>query len=849
MQTPPPTLLGSLASYVPRILLRWFRANRGLLTHPAERRLHAPLLLADLSGFTRLTDTLTQQQPDGTEQLTTLLNSYFGALIDVVLAHGGDIVEFTGDGLIVLWDATEYADHPDPAHLIARACETALAIQHAFAATRVAQQRHLKLRLSIGFGDLLVVSVGGVLDRWELLVAGDALAQASHALPYATPGTVVLSAAAWQHLHVAARGTPTAAGVLQLDWLGRGTPAPPLRPLPLEPAVLPLIRGHIPAAVLQQVQAQQADWLAELRYLSVIFLSVQGLNYTAPDALAQAQAVMRALQAALYQHEGSVNQFIVDDKGTVLVAALGLPPLTHTNEALLAVQAAIAMCQRLAQLGYQSVAGIATGVVFCGSRGSQRRRDYAIIGAVMNLAAGLMQIADSLPPDTTPMILCDTATYHATREQISFATLPPQPMKGKAEPVARFRPLATPPRRVPQAPLIGRTTEQQRLDAVLYALLEQQQGAVVMLEGDVGIGKSHLLHALLARAREYAAVTLQGAGDALAHGTPYHAWRAVFVRLFHLDLLPDDHATRQAHVLASLSVAAGLSTLAPLLNAVLPLELPDTTTTASLTAQERHEQTHALLLRLLQLAATHLPLVLVLEDAHWLDAASWRLALAAVESIPRLLLLISTQPLNEPLTGEYRLLLRHPQVQRIVLGGLDRAATHALMCGELGVATIDAALLTLIYTHARGNPLFTVELTRSLRETDMLVCEGQHAHLAHTAPAQIRLPASVQSVITSRIDRLAPALQLTVKVASVLGVSFRIATLQAVFPLPDQRSALPDYLHRLEQARIFARTDPDGNGWEFTHLLIREAVYATMLYAQRREIEAAIAVQQAVVDK
>ncbi len=846
MQTPAPTLLESFASYVPRILLRWFGANRGLLTHPAERRLQAPLLLADLSGFTQLTDTLTREQPDGMEQLTILLNSYFGNQIDLVLAHGGDIVEFTGDGLIALWDATEYDPAPPPDHLIAHACQAALAIQHALAAELVTQGIHLKLRLSIGFGDLLVVSVGGVLGRWELLVAGDALTQASHAKLYAAPGEVVLSATAWQYLPTVARGTPTAAGVLRLDWL-TSPPAASPPPLPLEPAMLPLIRGHIPAAVLRRVQAGQGDWLAELRYLSVIFVRVQGLNYTAPDALAQAHTVMRALQAALYQHEGSVNQFIVDDKGTVLVAALGLPPLTHTNEAVLAVQAATAMGQRLAALGYQSAAGIATGMVFCGTRGNQHRRDYAIIGDVMNLAARLMQLAASLPTDdSTPPVLCDTATYEAAHQQISFEALAPQTLKGKPEPVALFRPRAVIIQSQSQPPpLVGRISEQTYLHTLLHRLLHAQQGSVIILEGDIGMGKSHLLHHLLAYAREHATVTLRGAGDALAHPAPFHAWRAVFVQLFHLDLLPEDPATRRAHVLGSLTVAPGLREFAPLLQVVLPLELPDTATTARLTPQDRREQTHALLLRLLQLAATHLPLVLVLEDAHWLDPDSWRLAWAAVESIPRLLLLISTQPTDTPPAREYHLLLRHPQTHRLLLSGLDRAAVRQLLCGELDVSEIDEALLNLISEHAEGNPLFTIELTRSLHERGMIICEGQHARLAPAAPAQIRLPTSVQSVITSRIDRLAPALQLTVKVASVLGLRFRTAAIQAIFPLFDQRGAIPEYLHQLEQARIFVRTDPDGNGWTFTHLLIREAVYATLLHAQRREIEAAIDAWQA----
>lgn len=101
--------LETVVSYVPRILVRWYQDEPRLLNTPTARRLHeAPILIADLSGFTRLSEVLSRRQPDGVEQLSRLLNRYFGSMIDTLLAHGGDIVEFTGDGLIALWDAHEY---------------------------------------------------------------------------------------------------------------------------------------------------------------------------------------------------------------------------------------------------------------------------------------------------------------------------------------------------------------------------------------------------------------------------------------------------------------------------------------------------------------------------------------------------------------------------------------------------------------------------------------------------------------------------------------------------------------------------------------------------------------------
>src|SRR5262249_20956256 len=163
-----------------------------------------------------------------------------------------------------------------------------------------------------------------------------------------------------------------------------------------------------------------------------IFVNLPGLDLHGPQALPQTQQLMQALQTDVYRYEGSINKLSVDEKGLTLVAALGLPPLTHEDDAIRGVQAAAAMQESLQDLGLCSGIGVTTGRVYCGEVGSPRRREYSLLGDVVNLAARLMVAASE-------NILCDAATQRAAQARLRFEALPPISVKGKAESIPVYR--------------------------------------------------------------------------------------------------------------------------------------------------------------------------------------------------------------------------------------------------------------------------------------------------------------------------------------------------------------------------------------------------------------------------
>jgi tetratricopeptide (TPR) repeat protein len=619
------------------------------------------------------------------------------------------------------------------------------------------------------------------------------------------------------------------------------------------------LRAFIPGAILARLAAGQAGWLAELRRVTVIFINLHDLDYAMP--LEQAQSLMQTLQTSLYRYEGSINKLSVDDKGVTLIAALGLPPLAHENDPARGIQVAMAVQVELHRMGLRSAIGVTTGRAFCGMVGNNRRREYTMIGDVVNLAARLMQAAPG-------SILCDAATYNAAQAQLNFETLPPIKVKGKAEPVAIYHPLslkAGATRR--QTTLVGRQAERELLTSHLQTLL-RGTGGIIVIEGEAGIGKSRLIEELLRQAYALGVLGWLGIASAIDKSTPYHAWRPVFKQLFNLETLPDDPALRRAHVQQQLETrfaplpatpalsdqvgAAGegsssptLGQLAPLLNPVLSLDWPENEITEHMTGKVRADNTHELLLHLLQ-QVVHRDgeIMLVLEDAQWLDSASWGLALLVAQRVHPILLILATRPLTEPLPPEYSQLLRDPNTHQITLNTLPLADMVTLVCQRLGVASLPDSLAELIYTKTDGNPFFGEELAYALRDSGLITVANGECRLTPQAAdfQSLYLPDTVQGVITSRIDRLTPPQQLTLKVASVIGRVFEFETLHDIHPIEADKTRLSDYLSGLARLDITELEVPEPDlTYIFKHIITQEVAYNMMLFAQRRELHRAVA--------
>lgn len=828
----------TLFSYLPGLLAKRLVDPSSSLEPPETSLSPAAVFFADIKGFTAITEKLAEQGPAGAEELTHLLNTFFGQIIDVVHEHGGDVIKFAGDALLAIWQPEQIEE--DLTALTHRAAQCALAVQEAIQNKRNEEGVRLSLKIAIGSGTIRVFFVGGVFNRCEFYVAGEPIVQVGKAGGHCQADQVVLSPDAWNRIRGDAEGKAINEEAVHLKEIARPVTPTPRQVLDLPESAEATVWSFIPRAIRLRLEAGQTGWLAELRNVTVLFVSLPDMNHGTPLDLAQ--NVMKGLQTSLYHYEGSVNKLSVDDKGVTLLAAMGLPPLAHEDDAVRGVHAALAIQSTLQKLGVRGSIGVAGGRVFCGAYGSSVRREYTMIGDTVNLAARLMQAAKG-------GILCNEVVYQAAQERLSFEELKPIQVKGKCEPVPIYRPSgSTQTKLLARSVLVGREIQQEFLTSRLEALLNDHQKTVLVIEGDPGIGKSKLLANLLHQAKAKGMPLLIGAGDSIEKAAPYYAWRTIFHRAWHVEDQEENKTEckpLQERLMDEMRGDEEMEHLAPLVDVVLPVNIPDNEMTAEMTGEVRADNTNELLVKLLQKQAARMPLLIVLEDGHWLDSASWALAHLVARDVHPLLLVVVTRPLVEPAPPEYIDLMAVSSAQHLKLNPLTRDDTRKMLCQRLRAKTVPEPVVDLVFEKAQGNPFFSEQLIYALRESGVILINDEECGLAPDAGdlATVQFPDTVQGVVTGRIDGLSVAEQLTLKVASVIGSRFPLRLLLDVHPMKGEKDKDHlAHLQKLEQADLIAQKTYDGDQvYRFKQAITQEVAYNLMLISQRKRLHEAVA--------
>jgi class 3 adenylate cyclase len=820
----------------------------GPLERPGAVELSGAVLFVDLSGFSQISEQLSSQ-PGGAERLKAILDRYFELLNTIVAAHGGEVMSYAGDGCVALWRSTRRGELEAPLR-DASSCARDLRAQ--LDGLRVpGTSSPLRVHQHLACGGLWIAWIGGLEDHWHYLLAGEPLEEIAGA-PSGAPGEIVLLPSARersprrvgpQRASAASRAPEVvSASAPREDHPGSGERG----------SNLDAVRSFVPPVVRSRVAAGLDDWLAEFRLATVLFAGIRGLTCTTAAGLERLDEVARRCQEVIHRYGGSVHQFAIDDKGTVVLAGWGLPLHAHDDDAHRAVRAGLDLERALASLGVSVRAGIATGQIFVGHSGSSKRRDFAMIGATVNRAAHLMGAASSL--------LCDATTRArvGAGATLAFEALPPLRLKGTPGAVPVSRPFE--PRFEERRAMVGRRRELAELLELLAAVERGSGSALALIEGEPGIGKSLLVRELIDDVQGGETRVALVTADAL-ETSPLGAWRKTVLRLLGMErLAAEDRVQRLCTLLGAphgtllgashgdLNEEAGVVERVPALSSLLGLGLEESAATLRMSGEGRAAATQQLLASAIGRAVGNAPLLLIVDDAQWLDSASWTFTEHLFSGRERCFLVIATRPLPETHSPPELARLLSQGARRLKLGVLSQDDARRLLQRQLGGAEIDETLLALLSRRAEGHPFYVKELALALREQGLLDEAAGRCALAGGAAGalELELPGTIQGVVSGRIDRLSAEDQLTIKVASVLGRHFSLADLAGLHPLGTPRQELIAQLEGMSQVELMAADAENNEGYGFRHSIIQEVAYGQLTLEQRRRLHRSAAERSTV---
>ncbi len=764
-----------------------FVSSRHLLAlEKGPQRASGALLQMDISGFTALTEELGTRGKAGTETLTRILHRVFTPLLDLVYRHGGEVLQFQGDGLFAgFYD-------PDPSRARSRAGSCAGAMLDAsreFQDIPTPWGTHVvRFRVTVQEGTWLEAVVGDA-ERTELLISGSSLVDLIRATAQAAPGSL---------------------------WIN-GVPASPescepfLLPVRADaPQPVPAPSAFYPAGVERFLKASARG---EHRVVSTVFVGLSGYDPDRPP-LTVFQELFVRVREIVHRHGGALARLDPYAQGHRLLLLFGAP-VARERSVLNAVRCAMDLA-RLDFPPFQIRASCTTGFVYAGVVGTPWRREFTVLGDAVNLASRLLDHA----PERAPVV--DETSYRLTRRHTVFQQGSPIPVRGRSRPVTPWIPIHR--RGKDESPWVGREETVQRV----LRWIRHHVHSVTVLRGEAGAGKSRLIQELLPVLEREGWSVLAGS---IGEGS-YPLMENMLRQLAGISST-DPEEIQKARLEEYLKIRGASPDLLRrssfLSVMVLGLEMPESLY-ARVDPELRRENLMEAIEEIFLLESRGKGLVVVLDDLDRSTSEEVDLLrevfLRLVRNHPRTRLHILGS--GRTLTPETLNLSASFPVLDLPLEGLSPEAVR-VWCHTLLQNDPPEDLIAFLYERSRGIPLLLEEYLWFLLDQGYLIRDSFRGWEMDATAATRAIPENIWTLIMARVDRLSPPSRRTLKAGSVAGKVFPGAVVERVVSGAGTRSLL-------DAARegILQPEETRAGWWAFRHALLQEVIYDSLLEEEKR---------------
>ncbi len=559
----------------------------------------------------------------------------------------------------------------------------------------------------------------------------------------------------------------------------------------------------------------------ERKLVSVLFVDLVGHTAASDradpeDVRARLRPYHSLLKREIERYGGTVEKFV----GDAVMAVFGAP-VSREDDAERAVRSVLRILEAVEELELEVRAAVATGEAVVSLQARPEQGEGIVAGDVVNTTSRLQQAA---PPGS---LVVGEVTYRATRDAIEYEEFEPVSVKGKADPIAIWRALGARGRlgvdaeAAPRTPFVGRNDDLAVLTSAFARTLRECSAQLVTIVGEPGVGKTRIVAELRRFVDDRPELVFWRQGRCLPYGEGITFWALGEIVKAHAGVLEsDDPEAVAAKLERTLAVTVEEdSERTWLRERLLPLVGSEHAVVAE------REESFTAWRRFLESVAAERPLVLVVEDLHWADAAMLEFLEHLVDwssGVPLLLVCTASPELFDRVSGWGG---GKRNSTSLSLSPLANDEIARLLSGLLSQAVLPAETQTALLERCGGNPLYAEEFVRMLGDRGILRRREGRVKLA--SDAEIPVPETVQALIAARLDSLTPGLKTILHDAAVMGKVFWAGAVASVAGI--ERRDAEVALHELavrELVRPARLSSVEGDAeYAFWHVLVRDVAY------------------------
>ncbi|MDA2919695.1 tetratricopeptide repeat protein [Desulfobacterota bacterium AH_259_B03_O07] len=607
----------------------------------------------------------------------------------------------------------------------------------------------------------------------------------------------------------------------------------------IKPPQLNEPQAYIPQNLKDKILETRSSIEGERKLVTVLFADVKGSTsigeHLDPEELRTIiEKSYEISMKEIHRFEGTVNQFLGDG----FMALFGAP-IAHEDHAVRATHSALAIQNAMdsysedlknnSDIEFKMRIGINSGTVVVGNIGDDLKMDYTALGDTVNLASRMEQIAK---PGN---VMVSESTYKIAKDYFNFKPLGAVDIKGKKKPVSVYDVIS--PKEEEKTRLeiskergftkfIGREGE---IEVLRDSFVKSKEGLgqVVTIIGDAGIGKSRLLYEFSKLIENENVLYVEGRCISYGKSISYLPVIEIIKKRFRIDKLDTERTIKKKIEKGIGDIDPNLKGVIPFIYDILSIDADDSIL-KSLDVRDKRKRTLETIKNILLADSALRPLVVVVENLHWIDSASEEFITFLIDNIPnsKILLILTSRPGYKAKWSEKSY---HIQIAPSRLSDTEvEEMTKSILENE----KVTGKLFKLIIDKADGIPFYVEEIIKSFTEGGIIV-RGEYGYSVSKGIAEVDVPDTIQDIIMARIDRLEENLKGTLQYASIIGREFSYKLLKELMEIGEE---LQDYLTQLKGIELVYEKSifPDLE-YRFKHSLTQEVAYNSLLIKKRKE--------------